>query len=166
MWIRRKKTLWIRQSYHGVVTAQIYVTNELLFGAPSKSFTAREIPVNAHRRNNLVRFKFCTGALMRYRGKYFPALWLDMRGHPTCRRSRACVAGHVSLVRACSGQRFPLVIRCDAYIRCGLHPWARRKRSICVVTSWTKYSSMDVFSVQFLVTCPEGEEERGDKMRI
>lgn len=91
---------------------------------------------------------------MRYRGKYFPALWLDMRGHPTCRRSRACVAGHVSLVRACSGQRFPLVIRCDAYIRCGLHPWARRKRSICVVTSWTKYSSMDVFSVQFLVTCP------------
>lgn len=56
MWIRRKKTLWIRQSYHGVVTAQIYATNELLFGAPSESFTAREIPVNAHRRNNLVRF--------------------------------------------------------------------------------------------------------------
>lgn len=90
---------------------------------------------------------------MRYRVKYFPALWLDMRGHPTCRRRRACVAGHVSLVRACSGQRFPLVIRCDAYIRCGLHPWARRK-SICVVTSWTKYASIDVFSVQFLATCP------------
>lgn len=71
---------------------------------------------------------------MRYRGKYFPALWLD-RGHPTCRRSRACVAGHVSLVRACSGQRFPLVIRCDAYIRCGLHPWARRKRKE-VFASW------------------------------
>lgn len=72
---------------------------------------------------------------MRYRGKYFPALWLDIRGHPTCRRRRACVAGHVSLVRACSGQRFPLVIRCDAYIRCGLHPWARRKRKE-VFASW------------------------------
>lgn len=110
---------------------------------------------------------------MRYRGKYFPALWLNTRGHPTCRRRRACVAGHVSLVRACSGQRFPLVIRRDAYIRCGLHPWAPRKRKEVFaswllgqnILRWTDF--LCSFSPPALPPTPvprmeqEGEEEKG-----